>query len=209
MLYERPDGESRSTCYRLPDLNRSRRPNNQPANKRGSGELHPEWREHPGDSSGPDRVFGHGHGHGNGRLWQSSPKARNSSGDGYGPVRDLSIRRVRSTVKVYPQSKQRGDGLRPIALFLVSRKPQGIGELTGSSGSAGRRADRDRYRSAVIFQSEDQGAVCFSLGVASSAWITFSNASCGRLPLSRFPLTKNPGVPATPALSPNCRSCSI
>src|SRR6266705_3554356 len=64
-------------------------------------------------------------------------------------------------------------------------------------------------RSAVIFRSGDQGAVCFSLGAASSAWITFSNASCGRLPLSRFPLTKNPGVPATPALSPNCRSCSI
>src|SRR5713226_4941355 len=108
MLYERPDGKSwRYASYRLPDSIGSRRPNNQPANKLRGGELHPEWREHPGDSCRPDRVFGHGHGDRNGRLRPTRSKVPASS-DGYGPVRDLSIRAVCSAVKSTSRKLNKG-----------------------------------------------------------------------------------------------------
>src|SRR2546422_3701558 len=87
MLYEQP-----ADC---PASTGSPRNTNNPADKLRGRELHPEWREHPCDSCRPDRVFGYGHGDCNGRLWPARSKARRSSGDSYGPLRDLPVRRLR------------------------------------------------------------------------------------------------------------------
>src|SRR5438309_2331740 len=93
MLHERRRGD-------LPDAVDGRRTDN-PCGRGGA--LLPEWREHPCDRLWPDRVFRYGRGNRKGRVWYRRSKGRRSSDNGYGSLRDLSVRLLPDAVRAtYP-----------------------------------------------------------------------------------------------------------